>query len=546
MPVSRTGSVASVGSRNSAFSKRYRTKSKASTVDESLFAKPKSAGAAPSPVAAPEEVVQELMGLPQRKKKPETIQLITKDLIRRCRVRQDDPSGLTVVLAKGHFDRIQESSRVKTRAEFERMLEEQTAAKLKALEESEKRKEEMRERENKRMANTKLNDLEEEAKEKAEYLLAFANSRRMEEEDEIKKMNEHLLNAKCHAIRDAQLLEKQEMAKEEETEKMRLDMMMECDRISAIKAAEDIAEMKKKQRYIAGKQLVDQIERNATEKIINEEMKDQETKKVLQKLEELHAQDAAEIEHQRQAKIKLKKEIFAVIAAQQKERDRILEQDKLAEFKSQKYIQEQYDKQDKIEQEKMEKRKAKEADEWRLFNLRMAALDSAAGRDALKARRDQEEAERGWRRKAKEEALKRAKMNAEMIQGRREQIQNKEHNMAVQARRERDDFERVLQDQKRQLSADKERELALRDARYRNGKIVRQQIRDKEQLQIKSRKDHFAEGIRMEEEARIRRLKLQELKNKKLVELRENGIPLKYCNDIERKIHKPAKLQPAL
>ena len=35
-----------------------------------------------------------------------------------------------------------------------------------------------------------------------------------EQEDEIKKLNETILNAKCHAIRDAQLIEKSEIKQE--------------------------------------------------------------------------------------------------------------------------------------------------------------------------------------------------------------------------------------------------------------------------------------------------------------------------------------------
>ena len=41
-----------------------------------------------------------------------------------------------------------------------------------------------------RQKNAKLNDLEEEAKEKQEHLLAKANEMRQEQEDEIKHLNE--------------------------------------------------------------------------------------------------------------------------------------------------------------------------------------------------------------------------------------------------------------------------------------------------------------------------------------------------------------------
>ena len=48
----------------------------------------------------------------------------------------------------------------------------------------------MKRRELHRKQTEKLNDLELEAKEKAEYLLQNANAQRMEQEDEIKHLNE--------------------------------------------------------------------------------------------------------------------------------------------------------------------------------------------------------------------------------------------------------------------------------------------------------------------------------------------------------------------
>ena len=59
-----------------------------------------------------------------------------------------------------------------------------------------------------------------------------------------------IANAKVHAIRDAQVMEKSLISKEMKEEEMRLDTMMEIDRINAIRAAEDIDELKQKQRFL--------------------------------------------------------------------------------------------------------------------------------------------------------------------------------------------------------------------------------------------------------------------------------------------------------
>lgn len=58
-----------------------------------------------------------------------------------------------------------------------------------------------------------------------------------------------MLNAKCHAIRDAQILEKADIRQELEEEEKRLDTMMEIERINEIKTQEAIMDARKQQRY---------------------------------------------------------------------------------------------------------------------------------------------------------------------------------------------------------------------------------------------------------------------------------------------------------
>ena len=57
------------------------------------------------------------------------------------------------------------------------------------------------------------------------------------------------LNAKCHAIRDAQVVEKRTTDKEYKADEKRLDDMMEQDRINAIKTQEEMEELRKQTRY---------------------------------------------------------------------------------------------------------------------------------------------------------------------------------------------------------------------------------------------------------------------------------------------------------
>jgi predicted Holliday junction resolvase-like endonuclease len=88
---------------------------------------------------------------------------------------------------------------------------------------------------------------------------------RQEQEDEIKRLNEVkincligclflvlilsyfklILNVKVHAIRDAQVVEKKQIKKEVKDEEKRLDLMMEVERVNAIKIQEEIEKKRK-------------------------------------------------------------------------------------------------------------------------------------------------------------------------------------------------------------------------------------------------------------------------------------------------------------
>jgi hypothetical protein len=97
----------------------------------------------------------------------------------------------------------------------------------------------MEEYDHKRSSNAKLSELEQEARAKADYLLAKANMQLEEQEDDIKHLNELMLYAKCVAIRDIQVGEKTMIKQEKRKEEARLDHMMEADRVADLKRLEE-------------------------------------------------------------------------------------------------------------------------------------------------------------------------------------------------------------------------------------------------------------------------------------------------------------------
>ena len=87
-----------------------------------------------------------------------------------------------------------------------------------------------------------------------------------------------ILNAKCHAIRDAQLIEKVEIKKEQLEEEKRLDEMMEVERLKALKEYEEREKAAHFERLKGAKVIQLQITDNVQSRLLDEERKDQETK----------------------------------------------------------------------------------------------------------------------------------------------------------------------------------------------------------------------------------------------------------------------------
>ena len=71
-----------------------------------------------------------------------------------------------------------------------------------------------------------------------------------------------ILSAKCHVIRDAQLLEKDIIKREMLDEERRLDQMMEVDRRNALRMEEEIEKKRKEERLIGVMRIMEQIEEN--------------------------------------------------------------------------------------------------------------------------------------------------------------------------------------------------------------------------------------------------------------------------------------------
>lgn len=145
--------------------------------------------------------------------------------------------------------------------------------------------------------------------EKGSELLAKATAMMEEQDDEIKKINEYVLNAKCHAIRDVQLKEKEEIANSTKKEQNRLDLMMEVERVKAVDKYDRNEREMQLQRYKGAEVIQKQIKGREQVRLLDVERKDQENKAMLNYLERLQEEDLDTLMKKRQSQKELMAEV---------------------------------------------------------------------------------------------------------------------------------------------------------------------------------------------------------------------------------------------
>lgn len=149
-------------------------------------------------------------------------------------------------------------------------------------------------------------DLDLEHAEKTKELLSKAQKQLEEDEDEIKRMNELILHAKCMLIRDAQIAEKKIIHDAEKSESQRMDALMEAERVRELERVHE-REVKRRQQMRDGVAIVQkQITERHEAAILEAERKEHETQQFLKMIQ---AQEAKE--HDKKAlKWKQQKELL--------------------------------------------------------------------------------------------------------------------------------------------------------------------------------------------------------------------------------------------
>jgi len=440
----------------------------------------------------------------------------------------------SVVIRDSDLDRMRQAARIVT--EVDMMEAKKAAAASKAAQQSKvlARKERMLAMEVTRKANAPKSQSELRKVQKDNGTLSKAKGALDEQLDDVKHMNQMMAYAKCVTIRDAQIAEKVEVEKEMEAEEIRLDTIMEIERVKAIQRAAEVEGAKAKTRREGALVIVDQIKAREMQRELELEQKEIEQQMMLKHIQRMEAEDRKALEHKKEAGQVLLEQVLDANRAQieKKQEYKLLEE--AEEQRRLGYLIEKEKREESLREEADRIKAEKEAETLRLRAMQEKAADLKGEEDALRAKRAQEASERAWR--AKELAAARAheeKQRALKI-ARNVQMREKERKLAEQAQLEKLEFERILQVQAEADARDRESMEVKHEINIGHSNEIRDIIMRNEVERKVQRAQFLSEGDKLKGRMGTESEKVEHIKERKLEELEACGVPEKYRAELER------------
>ena len=354
------------------------------------------------------------------------------------------------------------------------------------------------------------------------------------DDDAIKDLNILCKNAKIATIRDKQLDERKMMENMFKKKEERLDLMMELERLKEIKFKEEKEKHIKKLNDESQKVLIEQILDNERVRIKKQEMIEKEKIQMKMQIEKMEEEEKKRIIHEKQLKEQRVRECrnvdkFALLMKQKKKIE-----EKEDELKDAKYNIEKARKEEEYLKEKKRIAMEKEKEIQLLREKQKKAQDKQAELDAIRAQRDYAEAERKAKLKEKEDEMIKQRKLRECIEDNEMHKKVKEKQIADEALKEKEEYEKMQKKREKEIEEEKEKEREKIKLLMENGAFVKNQIYEKEEQAKKGWKEKFEEGRKIKKLHDDYYNSIEMIKRQKIEELRALNIKDKYILPVEK------------
>nr|WIM01486.1 cilia- and flagella-associated protein 45 [Limnephilus lunatus] len=441
------------------------------------------------------------------------------------------------VWPKCEYERLKQQATVVTLSEtLEAIRVAEEDAKQK-IAESEARKDNLKKTQ-KKQPGQKVDNPDQGAPDQLEHVLKRCTGMKNEEFQGPRLANQIILASKCHAIRDAQCIEKELIKRELEDEERRLDQMMEEDRVAALEKEEEEQRIKKSRRMDNIKNIKKQIAQNDRAKLLEAERIATESIKQNQVGIATQLDELAQIRKKREQCDNLKEILDKCNEENMYFKQLKTEEERVSNERIENFIKQKKEREAK---QKADADAIKAAKEKGIDSISKAQKAEKALKEELEYIRNlkiQEEVEKEFRRKEKEAAIRRQQEMKHLKESREQQIADIRRQIAMEISRDEAMFHNIVHKNMEDIAREEEIKKQHHNEVQKHRQDIIKQINDKERERIVLRQRMADEGVALrldiERQDKLERAIIRH----KIGLMREQKIDKMYISEVEQKLAK--------
>ena len=352
-------------------------------------------------------------------------------------------------------------------------------------------------------------------------------------EDCVKQMEKLSLCAKVATIRERQLKEHEMMDDLYKKKEKKLDEMMELERLKELRQQQNREDSRKQLQRDGCMIIIDQIKQKEYERIKQKDIIERERQMIQRQIREMHLEDIRQAEKKRMTNEKAAKEIVESNRINALNKQKKILEEKEEDLRILKYNLEKARKEEEEIKEKKRLRDEKEREIQKLREKQEKANDKLAEMAAIQAKRAYEQNEREIKLKEKNEQLIRQKKIEELKEINERQRKDKKRQLMEIAKKEKEEHDRIIEKNMEDIEKDRRMEDIKKKKIYENKYDLIKLIKMKEEKEKMKNKELQEEGRKEKQMRDDWKLRMENIKQQKIQELKNLGIKRKYIVDLE-------------
>ncbi|XP_041978376.1 cilia- and flagella-associated protein 45-like [Aricia agestis] len=444
------------------------------------------------------------------------------------------------IMHKSEYERLKKQAKIVTQEEQIEAIKAQEEAIQRAAKESEERKRKLKEylRPQPGAEASGTADPELEGPDQAAYTLSRAEILKADAMQGPKLCNRIILASKCHAIRDAQIVEKQIIKKELTEEEKRLDAIMEENRQAAVRRAEQEEKRQNELRLQNLAALKEQIKAHDTVKIMEAERIEEESIRVNQANIAMQIDEAQKLKEKQKRQAKLKEILDQGNAEILYYKQLQNEEDRIMDVRIKNFLQKKQEREAKNRAEAAAIKAAKQKGIDHIAKAQKAEQELKEELERIRNLKIQEDVEREYRRKERDAAIKRNLEMKRLHEARIQQINDIHRLIAREIAKDEQSFNNAAKQNEEFIRKEKEKEEKRRADIERHRQEIMKQINDKEKARSELREKVHNEGVALRMELEQQEKFERGVIKQKVAEMRQQKVPEKYVKEVEQTLAK--------